>query len=194
MLFANQFPRDKSPTMELCSFNPPLLLAQSVFPGYDGFLPARGSLMLDVVFLAMFVVVPVLVVSIWLVRMQRRYQLHKTLQLITASVLLVAVLLFELDIRLHGWEERAEPSPFFSAAEKWSCPAGISLIVHLSFAVPTLLLWVYVVVQALRKFSRPAAPGPHSRSHARWGWAASVGMLMTAVTGWVFYYLAFVAT
>jgi len=149
--------------------------------------------MLDVVFLAMFVVVPLLTASVFLVKARGRYQLHKTLQLVMASVLLTAVLLFELDMRVNGWEQRAEPSPYFDGTNKWTCPAGISLIVHLSFAVPTLLLWIYVVVQALRNFSRPPGPGPHSRAHARTGWLAAGGMAMTAVTGWIFYWLAFVA-
>jgi uncharacterized membrane protein YozB (DUF420 family) len=173
------------------------MLAQLPAPatGLDGFLPfGRGSLMLDVVFLAMFVVVPLLLVSLWLVKFRRNYQLHKTLQLAMASVLLVAVLLFEIDIRVNGWEHRAEPSPYFDAAHKWTCVAGVSLIVHLSFAVPTLVLWIVVVVQALRKFSRPPAPGPHSRWHARWATLAAAGMFLTAVTGWLFYWLAFVAT
>ena len=64
---------------------------------------------------------------------------------------------------------------------------------HLSFAVPTLVLWVVVVVQALRKFSRPPSPGPHSQWHARWATLAAAGMFLTAVTGWIFYWLAFVA-
>lgn len=174
---------------------PPPLFAQPSFDGIDGFLPlGRGSIMLDVVFVAMFVVVPALAASIYLVKVRGRYELHKKLQLVLASVLLVAVLLFELDMQfITRWETRAEPSPYFSEANKWSCPAGISLIVHLCFAVPTLLLWIYVIVQALRLFSRPPKPGPHSAAHARWGWAASIGMLLTAVTGWVFYWLAFVA-
>jgi putative membrane protein len=170
-----------------------IVLADSSYPGIDGFLPGRGSLMLDVVFLAMFVVVPVLAASVYLVKYRRQYALHKRLQLVTAAVLLAAVLLFELDIRLNGWESRAAPSPFFDATSKWSSPAGISLIVHLSFAVPTLILWVVVVTQAVRLFSRPPAPGPHSRWHARWGTTAAAGMFLTAVTGWVFYWLAFVA-
>jgi uncharacterized membrane protein YozB (DUF420 family) len=149
--------------------------------------------MLDVVFLAMFLVVPLLAISYYLVRFRRQYDLHKRLQLAMAAVLLVAVLLFELDIRVNGWEERAAPSPFFDSAHKWTCPAGISLLIHLSFAVPTLLLWTVVVVQALRKFSRPPAPGAHSRWHARWATLAAVGMVLTAVTGWVFYWLAFIA-
>src|SRR5688572_22688373 len=140
----------------------PVLLAQQAFGGLDGFLPlGRGSFMLDVVFLAMFVVTPVLALSIWLVKARHNYALHKKLQLVMASVLLVAVLLFEIDIRVNGWEHRAEPSPYFDAEHKFTCPAGIALVVHLSFAVPTLLLWIYVVVQALRKFSRPPIPGPH---------------------------------
>src|SRR5947209_7805411 len=170
------------------------LLADS-YRGIGGFIPgSRGSLMLDVVFAAMFVVVPVLAVSIYLVKWRRHYALHKKLQLVMAAVLLAAVLLFEIDIRVNGWEERAAPSPFFDATHKWNCPAGISLVVHLCFAVPTLVLWVVVVAAALRKFSRPPAPGPHSRWHARWGMIAAVGMVMTAVTGWLFYWLAFVAT
>jgi putative membrane protein len=172
-----------------------MVRSDSLYPGFDGFLPgARGSLMLDVVFLAMGIVVPVLAASIYLVKYRRRYAVHKRLQLLMAAVLLAAVTLFEIDIRVNGWEERARPSPYFDAAHKWSCPAGVSLIVHLSFAVPTLVLWVVVVVRALRRFDRPPAPGPHSRWHARWGMIAAVGMLLTAVTGWWFYWLAFVAT
>src|SRR5262245_12721574 len=162
--------------------------------GLHGFLGTRGSLMLDVVFLAMFVVVPALGVSIWLVKRRRAYPLHKSLQLTMASVLLAAVTLFEVDMQFFTeWERLAAPSPYFDAAHKWTCPVGISLIVHLSFAVPTLLLWVFVVVQALRKFPRPPAPGMHSPAHRQTGWLAAIGMTLTAVTGWTFYWLAFVA-
>ena len=60
---------------------PILLLAEESYQGINGFIPnSRGSLMLDVVFLAMFVVLPVLAVSIWLVKKRGKYQLHKTLQ------------------------------------------------------------------------------------------------------------------
>jgi putative membrane protein len=172
---------------------PQVIVLADSYPGIDGFLPGRGSLMLDVVFVAMLVIVPVLAASVYLVRYRRHYALHKKLQLAMAGVLLVTVALFEIDIRLHDWTRRAVESPYFNPAREWSCPAGVALIVHLSFAVPTLLLWVVVVVQALRNFARPPAPGPHSRWHACWGMAAAVGMALTAATGWVFYWLAFVA-
>lgn len=176
-----------------------LLLARINAPladtaGMDGFLPgARGSLMLDAVVVAMLVVVPLLATSIWLVKKRRNYRLHKLLQLTMASVLLGAVLLFELDIRLHGWMHRAAASPFFDSQAPWRSPAGISLIVHLFFAVPTVLLWAAVVGLALRHFGQDPHPGPHSRWHVPLGWAAAIGMGLTAVTGWVFYWLAFVA-
>jgi putative membrane protein len=175
-----------------------LPFAQTVmttYPGMDGFLGTRASFMLDVVLLAMFAVVPVLLLSIYLVRYRRMFLLHKQLQLVTGAVLLVAVLAFEIDIRFitHQWELRADPSPFFNIDNPWTCPAGISLIVHLFFAVPTLVLWVMVNVQGLRKFPNPPRPSGHSHSHLLWGRAAGIGMLMTAFTGWIFYYLAFVA-
>ena len=56
------------------------MLAQSdgvdTFSGIDGFLGARGSLMLDIVVLAMLVVLVAMAVSIWLVKYPHRYELH----------------------------------------------------------------------------------------------------------------------
>src|SRR6478609_8701638 len=118
-----------------------IVLAQSAYPGISGFVPgSRGSFMLDVVFVAMFVVVPLLGLSIYLVKYRRQYAWHKRLQLTMATVLLIAVLLFEVDIRINGWEQRAGPSPYFDPGHKWTSPAGFALLVHLSFAIPTLLL------------------------------------------------------
>jgi uncharacterized membrane protein YozB (DUF420 family) len=149
--------------------------------------------MLDIVFVAMFVIIPAMGLSIFLVRYRRKYRGHKQLQLLLAAVLLVAVAAFEIDMQwLTEWELRAIPSPFFDAQRKWTCPVGISLLVHLCFAVPTAALWIYVIAQALRKFPDPIGPGPHSRQHLVWARLAAVGMLMTAVTGWIFYLMAFV--
>jgi len=169
------------------------LLADQTYPGINGFLGSRGSLMLDVVFLAMFAVLPVLAVSIYLVK-RGHFELHKKLQLTLGLVLLIAVAAFEVDMRLNDWEARAVESPYFSLDAKWTCTAGVALIIHLFFAVPTAVLWTVVIVQALRKFPRPPQPGQHSASHKFWGWLAAMEMFLTAITGWVFYYLAFIAT
>ena len=157
-----------------------------------GFLGTRASLMLDVVFAAMFLIVPLMGLSVYLVRYRRKYQLHKRLQIGMAAVLLIAVVAFEVDMRLFtDWELLAEGSPYFTPGE-WNV-VWYSLAVHLCFAVPTPLVWIYVIVQAIRKFDSPPLPNQYSRAHIRWARAAAVLMTLTAATGWVFYWLAFVA-
>lgn len=157
-----------------------------------GFLPTRGDFMLDFVCVALVAVLPILLFGIYLARYGRQYRRHKQVQIALAVILLVVVLAFEIDVRFFtDWRRLAAPSPYFEPGT-WN-PVWYSLLVHLGFAVPTLVLWIYVVVQALRNFPRPAAPGAYSAAHRFWARLAASGMAMTAITGWVFYWLAFVA-
>ena len=172
-----------------------LLLAQQAVTDTNGFLPTRGSWMLDFVFVAMFGIIPVLAWSVYLVKYRRagedyKCEWHKRVQLTLAGVLLVAVTAFEVDLNMitKDWRPLAEPSPYYA-----SKTVDYSLWIHLCFAVPTPLLWIFVIVQALRKMPRPAGPCEYSARHARWGKIAAVAMFMTAVTGWIFYWLAFVS-
>jgi uncharacterized membrane protein YozB (DUF420 family) len=160
--------------------------------GLDGFLGTRASLMLDIVFVAMFAVVPLLGYSVYLVKYRRKYTLHKRIQLVLGAVLLVTVALFELDMRLNGWRDRARPSPYYGSddAHGW---VWYALSIHLVFAVTTAALWIAVIAQALRRFPNPPLPSEHSVWHRRWGKLAAVDMALTALTGWIFYWLAFVA-
>lgn len=164
------------------------------FPGIDGFLGTRASLMLDVVFVAMFAVIPVMAVSIALARFRQQWAWHKRTQVILALVLLVAVLAFEIDMQLlTEWELRAEPSPYFSPDSKWTSPVGVALAVHLFFAIPTAAIWIYVISGALKRFPKPPTPTAYSARHKLWGRIAAIEMTLTALTGWVFYWLAFAA-
>ncbi|MCH2180452.1 MAG: DUF420 domain-containing protein [Mariniblastus sp.] len=156
--------------------------------GSTGFLPSRGSLMLDTVVCAMFLVLLVLGISIYLVRSRREYRAHRAIQISLALILAVTVIAFEIDIRFFtDWRSAAEQSPFSASGL-----VDVSLWVHLAFAIPTPFIWAYVLFGAVLRF-RPPEPGSYSRFHRTWGWIASLAMLMTALTGWVFYYLAFVA-
>ncbi len=158
------------------------------FPGLDGFLGTRASLMLDVVFVAMFAVIAVMGWSIFQVRFRNRYALHKWVQLGLAAVLFIAVAAFEIDMRLYGWEERASGEIGGSAnAVVWK-----ALYTHLIFAISSALLWPVVIFRACRQFPAPPSPNHHSRSHIFWARLAAIDMLLTSVTGWVFYVLAFV--
>lgn len=157
----------------------------------SGFLGTRASLMLDVVFLAMFLLVPALAISIWLVK-HGHYVAHKRLQLVLGGTLLLAVLAFEIDIRLFtNWRILAEPSPYYRTSG-WSL-VWTALSAHLACAIPATFLWCYVIVQALRKFPNPPRPCAYSMTHRRWGWLATIVMVLTAATGCIFYYLAFVS-
>lgn len=160
----------------------------TVFPGINGFLGTRASFMLDVLVIAMGVVVVVLAWSIYQVKYRRHYALHKWAQVTLGVVLLVAVILFEIDVRLYGWEDRAAGqigghAPTF---------VWIALAIHLVFAVSATVLWPVVIIRALLNFPNPPQPGPHSRFHVPAARAAAIVMCITAVTGWTFYYLAFV--
>ena len=87
---------------------------------------------------------------------------------------------------VNGWRERATASPYYSAlwTEGW---VNWSLWIHLTFAVSTSLLWIFVIVQALRKFPRPPLPNEYGPRHKFWATIAAVDLCLTALTGWTFY-------
>jgi hypothetical protein len=162
-------------------------MGEPVYPGINGFLGTRASLTVDLLVVAMFVVVVVLGWSVFQARYRRRFLLHKRVQLTLGVVLLITVALFEIDIRLHGWQTRA-------AGSVGGQPAQIvwyALYVHLVCALSTVVLWPVVIFLALRSFPNPPRPGAHSRVHVPLARLAAIDMVLTAVTGWMFYWLAF---
>ena len=159
----------------------------------DGFLGTRGSFMLDFVFTAMLATVPMLILSRYWARSAAKYGLHRRMQIFLSIVLLVAVVAFEVEIRIYGWKDRALDSPYWidGAVNDW---IDYSLLVHLCFAIPTPIIWACVFYFALRKFPKPPEPSEHSASHRFWGQIAMAGLTLTAITGSVFYWFAFVAS
>lgn len=163
------------------------------YSGLSGFLPGRASLMLDVVVIAMFFVVLALAYSIYSVKYLRAYRRHKVIQIALASALLLVLVLFEVDVHfIDQWMVRADASPYFDAATR-SGPVVEALAVHLVFATTTFGLWLMLILRALWNFPSPPSPNHHSRFHRRWGTVAAIDMMMTTFTGWIFYWLAFVA-
>ena len=155
----------------------------------NGFLPNRASLTLDLLFIALFAILLVLAFSIYLVRVKKNYVTHKWIQIGLAIVLVVALVAFEFDLRfVTDWRELAEPSPYFESGLVFKM-----LALHLMFAIPTPFLWGWVIWRALKRFPAEPKPGQHSREHRFWGRIAAAFMLMTTITGWVFYWIAFVA-
>jgi putative membrane protein len=153
----------------------------------EGFLPmSRASFVLDFIAVAMAAVLPILLVSLYQVRQRRNYQLHKRIQILLGLVLGVAILVFELDMRLYGWRQFAEPSPYYTT---FVIP---SLIFHLIFAIPTLFLWIYTIVMALRQRIDTQSGNPQFR-HKFFGRLSAYAMIGTTLSGWLFFWLAFMA-
>lgn len=153
-----------------------------------GFLPfAHATFMMDVIVLAMVAVLPCLAFSIWLVVVQKNYKAHMRWQVSLGVLLAVAVVAFAVEIRLYEWQHLMTGSPYFET----SLP--LILYIHRTFSLLTSVLWVATLSSAWMAFPRPPRPSPFSRAHRFLGWLATGGMFATAITGWIFYYLAFVA-
>jgi uncharacterized membrane protein YozB (DUF420 family) len=142
---------------------------------------------MDVVLVGLLALLPVLGWSIAAVR-RGDYRLHKRLQLFIVAALAAAIVVFEIDVRLvSDWRLRAAASPHW--------PGGVlaALAVHLVFAVSTFVLLGWVVWEAIARFPVPPTPGTHGPRHRRMARLAASDLVLTAVTGTVFYWLAFVA-
>ncbi len=162
---------------------------------FNGFLGYPTTFMLDFVVCALALVVPLLLWSLWLVKFRRHYVAHKRLQIALGIILLLAVTAFEVDVQMvhGGWEKivaKQQLSPDALTAKISSVRPY--LLVHLVFAVTTPLLWIVTMTLALRRFKNPPTPGTHSRIHKTLGWASTIDITMTSVTGLLFYYVAFV--
>jgi hypothetical protein len=160
----------------------------------SGFLGYQTTFMLDFVVCALALVVPLLLYSLWLVKVRRNYLGHKRLQIALGLILLVAVTAFEVDVQLvhGGWENIVARQPL----DEVQLAAKISgvrpwLLVHLLFAVTTPVLWIITITLALRRFGKNPRPGAHSRLHATLGWASTLDITLTSITGLLFYYVAF---
>ncbi|QDU82714.1 hypothetical protein Pla110_44760 [Polystyrenella longa] len=162
----------------------------------SGFLGYDASFMLDFVVTALVLIVPALLFSIYQVKYRKEYKLHRSMQVALGLILLVAVVAFEVDTQLihGGWQNIVNKD---ASAPRLDEEALIFvrkvLWVHLIFAVTTPFLWATTIILALKRFSDPPIPGPHSRLHKKLAWASTIDITMTSVTGLIFYYFAFMA-
>jgi len=161
---------------------------------YRGFLGNDASFMLDFVVCALVVLVPILGYSIYLVKQRQAYERHKQLQMLLGIILLVAVVVFEIDMQIHGgWRNIINKNPDLPRLNpEQMLIVSRMLGVHLIFAISTPILWVITTILALKHFPDPTQPSPHSRLHRKLGWLSTIDLTMTSVTGLMFYYLAFI--
>ncbi len=155
----------------------------------NGFLPTRASWMLDFIATAMIVVIAALSISIFQVRVRRNFVKHRNLQIATAALLALTLVAFEIDIRFFtDWRELAKPSSYYASG--W---VDRVLAIHLCFAIPTPIVWGLLIWVSLRRFRTGFDQGDFNRFHRVCGRIGAAMMYTTALTGWTFYYVAFVA-
>ena len=154
---------------------------------HTGFIPySRASLVFDVVFVSLFFLVILVGISLLAV-MRGHYRIHKGCQIASTAALGCVLLYFEVDIRTSGWTHLAIPSPYYHTI------LFPFLYLHIGVAAISVFLWSRTLLCALRHFSRRPTPGIYSTTHRQQGAWAMGSLLATAVTGWIFYWMAFVS-
>jgi len=143
--------------------------------------------MMDTVACLLLIIVPLLSWSLVRAKVRRDWAGHKRIQLGLSVVLVIVQTLFEVEVRTHDWRLEARSSPYY---DTWLFPL---LWVHVAVAATTALVWTGTLWTALRRFPRPPRPGRFSVVHRRLGWTAASCMYLTAVTGWAFFWMAFIA-
>lgn len=152
-----------------------------------GFLGTGANLLLDIVVVALAALLPALFFS-WRSARAGKYPLHKRMQVTLFWVLTVAVLLFELDIRLSGGIVAMTGDSRFAGTLILSG----SIWFHMALAILTASVWIWLLFTSLRRFPSPPEPGAFSPTHRRWGRIAMIGMVLTGITGIELYVIGFV--
>ena len=143
--------------------------------------------MMDVVVLALMVLVPLLFYSIRQVKPGNPI-LHKRLQLLMAAILLLAVILFEIEVRLAGGIYELTNNSLYYKTRFFD----IMLYTHLVFAISTPFLWAWTIAGALRHFKN-GSMGVYAEMHKKLGWLSAMDLVCTSATGIWVYYISFIA-
>lgn len=157
-----------------------------------GFLPFHATFMLDVVLIALFLVVPILIFGLVQVH-KKNYLLHAKIMTGLGLLVFIVVIAFEIDIRIQGGIDAI----LENSGRKLANTSGFKnlLYIHLFFAISTCILWVITTIGAIKRFGFKAPqPGAYSKAHKLLGKLTVLDILGVAVTGFAVYYMAFIQT
>lgn len=157
------------------------MILAGLFPNTD--------ILIDIVNFSFIVIVPALIYS-WAQARKGEYSFHKKIQLTLFAVLFVAVILFEVDLRMRGGIfEMVKDSRF----------AGTAFLngliwFHMLTSITTSFIWIGLIGMSLRKFASLPVPNNFSRIHKSWGKLGMIDMILTGITGVMLYVLGFAMT
>ena len=151
-----------------------------------GFLGTRGDILMDLVVLSFLFILPMLVIS-WRSARRTDYSRHRAIQLSLVLILVVAVGLFEIDLKLSGG--------IFELTRQ-SSYAGTSLLNsliygHMLVAIGSAVVWVPLVIVSLRKFANPPVSNAFGPTHRVWGRTGMLLMMASGLSAIPLYYFGF---
>jgi putative membrane protein len=136
---------------------------------------ARCDILMDIVVVSMAVILPLLWYSYKKVRHERKYKVHKNIQLTMFVILFFVVLLFEYDMKQNGGIfEMVKGSPY-----EGTFFLNFMIYFHTFLSITTSLIWIILVIASLIKFGKNPRPGKFSKTHRLWG---KIGMWDMALT------------
>jgi uncharacterized membrane protein YozB (DUF420 family) len=145
-----------------------------------GFLGTQASFMMDFVFIALFILIPLLLWSVSAIR-NGNQQLHHRLQVLLTIIFLVAFILFEVDVNYLNPDWKSKASNLHLV--------GPILLLHIPCAILTLICWPIALYKGL-KYSKDKMRNQNN-NHRIWGKRAFSLMLGTASTGVLFHLVVF---
>ncbi len=146
----------------------------------EGFFGTRADLIVDVVMLASAALPFLLYGAIRFAR-REEYDRHKWSQIVLFTLVNTLVLLLEIDIRFWGLDKVIEQSRYYG-----SDTLAIVFVVHLIFAISSTLLWLWLIIISVRRY-----PVHFRFPHKRYGKIVFADIVMTVITGWILYAMAF---
>ncbi|WNC72152.1 hypothetical protein RGQ13_18830 [Thalassotalea psychrophila] len=157
-----------------------------MFP--QGFFGTRADLMMDLVIVAFIIIMPLLVIS-WRTARSGNHLGHAKMQISLSVILAVAVVIFELDLKLSGgMAVLTKDSTYFGTNTLNYWMWGHTLI-----AIITTLLWAVLVILSIKKFKLPpnTKTNPFRKFHRPLGYCGMISMFATGLTSFPLYYYGF---
>lgn len=148
-------------------------------------LGSRADGWLDAAAIGLTILTAILIASVVAVRVGRS-ALHRRIQLGLSGMVFLFVIVLEWRFRTVGWRTAAESSPYF--------PIGVdaSLGIHIAFALAMVVAWIGALTAGIRGWSEGSLRADQRGRHRWWGRFATMATIGTAVTAWIFYFVAFV--
>ena len=135
-----------------------------------GFLGTRADLLMDIILIA---VIAVPFVCLWSMHYAQRQNIkrHSLIQKLTFLVILIAVVLFEINVRISGG------SGSLLKGSPWSGKFFLHMLlaVHITIAVSTYGTWGWMLWKAGREHQSGRLPGGFSKYHKQIGIGSFIG-------------------